>query len=227
MKEKLKGVTPHYAFPPEIDVWHSPKHWANTELTKWFIEKIILPHINQEREANDLPQIFQHWLYLTILQTNHNITDVLESNHIFVPAWCTDHLQALDVSVNKAAKDHLRRQFWSWYVDQVWLQLDQGTEVKGGHYALSYKTPSAKWLVSMWDYLRSKPEIIVNKFKKAGIKQAIEDQAYEVTPEPEYEDPFVDLSDWLSSFMYNFLVIKKFNHLNAISTDIFIIAIFF
>ena len=43
-------------------------------------------------------------------------------------------------------------------------------------------------------HLRSKPEIIVNGSRKAGIKQAIEDPANEVIPESD-EDPFADLND--------------------------------
>ena len=47
----------------------------------------------------------------------------------------------------------------------------------------------------MYDHLCNKPDIIVNRFKKAGIKQAIEDPAYEVVPQANDEDPFADLSD--------------------------------
>ena len=35
----------------------------------------------------------------------------------------------------------------------------------------------------------------MNGFKKAGIKLAIEDPAYEVVPQADDEDPFADLSD--------------------------------
>ena len=60
---------------------------------------------------------------------------------------------SLDVSVNKAEKDHLRKQFQSWYADQVRRQLEDGTEpknVKVDTKLSAIKTPSAKWLVSMY-----------------------------------------------------------------------------
>ena len=57
------------------------------------------------------------------------------------------------------------------------------------------KTPSAKWHVFMYDYLCNKLDVIVNRFQKAGIKQAIEDPAYEVVSQADDEDPFEDLSD--------------------------------
>ena len=41
-----------------------------------------------------------------------------------------DQLQSLDVSVNKAAKEYLSRQFQEWYSNQILKQLDEGTEVK-------------------------------------------------------------------------------------------------
>ena len=55
-----------------------------------------------------------------------------ENNILFVrvSANCTDRLQPLDVSVNKAAKDYLRWQFQEWYSNQILKQLDEGTEVK-------------------------------------------------------------------------------------------------
>ena len=51
------------------------------------------------------------------------ILSLLESNHLrlaIVPANCTDHLQPLDVSVNKPAKEFLRRSsgIWRQFVDR-------------------------------------------------------------------------------------------------------------
>ena len=46
-------------------------------------------------------------------QFSSNILSMLDSHHIslvFLPPNCTDCLQLLDVSVNKAAKDNLRKQ---------------------------------------------------------------------------------------------------------------------
>ena len=35
-------------FPPKIDMWHGPKLWSNTELTKHFIQMTILPYTECE-----------------------------------------------------------------------------------------------------------------------------------------------------------------------------------
>jgi len=43
---------------------------------------------------------------------------------VFIPANCTDHLQPLDLTVNKPAKDFLRGKFEEWYAKQI---HEQGT----------------------------------------------------------------------------------------------------
>ena len=57
---------------------------------------------------------------------------LLENNILFVcvSANCTDRLQPLDVSINKAAKDYLRWQFQEWYSNQTLKWLDEGTEAE-------------------------------------------------------------------------------------------------
>ena len=55
-----------------------------------------------------------------------------EHNILFgcVSVNCTDRLQPLDVSVNKAAKRYLRWQFQEWYSNQILKQLHEGTELE-------------------------------------------------------------------------------------------------
>ena len=51
-------------------------------------------------------------------QMTTRIMDLLESNNIqcvMVPPGCTDRLQPLDVSVNRAAKAFLKAEFQKWY----------------------------------------------------------------------------------------------------------------
>ena len=54
-------------------------------------------------------------------QTTDAIYEMLEKNHILIvkiPVNCTDRLQPMDVSVNKAVKDFLRQKFMEWYSTQ-------------------------------------------------------------------------------------------------------------
>ena len=49
---------------------------------------------------------------------SHNI------NVLLIPPNFTDRLEPLDLSVNKAAKDFLRKKFREWYTRQSCVQLD-------------------------------------------------------------------------------------------------------
>lgn len=60
-------------------------------------------------------------------QVTRGITDLLEAHNIHVclfPPNTTDLLQPMDLSVNKPAKDFLKRHFEEWYAHQVMSLLD-------------------------------------------------------------------------------------------------------
>ena len=59
-------------------------------------------------------------------QTTSKVTDLLEANGIYVcflPANTTDLLQPMDISVNKPAKDLVKKRFEAWYTKEVSKQL--------------------------------------------------------------------------------------------------------
>lgn len=90
----------------------------------------------------------------------------LDENHIHrvvTPSNCTDRLQPLDVSINKAAKEFMRRKFQDWYSQKICEQLKEDQPVESVDLKLSVVKPiDAKWLIELSDYLKSKPEIIIN-----------------------------------------------------------------
>ena len=74
-----------------------------------------------------------------------------------VPASCTDRLQPLDISVNKAVKEFLHSKFQSWYAAQICSQLAIGGQHKGADetvdLAVSIVKPlGARWLMEMYDH---------------------------------------------------------------------------
>ena len=77
-----------------------------------YLEKILFPYIESTRQKLGLDGnqfalvIFDRFT----AQCTERILSLLEDHHVhvaIVPANCTDRLQPLDVSVNKAAKDFL------------------------------------------------------------------------------------------------------------------------
>ena len=89
---------------------------------------------------------------------------------VLIPPNCTDRLQPLDVSVNKSAKEFLRKKFHVWYAENVCAQLEGKLPKQQVDLRLNVVKPlGAKWMVELFDYIKSKPDVIFNGFKKSGI----------------------------------------------------------
>ena len=141
---------------------------------KLYITDVILPYLHQARQKLDLSPT--HRALLIFDNFKGQCTEVLlklldaeNINVVLIPANCTDRLQP-HLSVNKAAKEFLRNQFQQWYASQVCLQLEGKAEMEPIDLRMSVIKPlGAKWLVNLYNHLKSKPSIIINGFKEAGI----------------------------------------------------------
>jgi hypothetical protein len=98
---------------------------------------------------------------------------------VYVPACCTDRL--LDVSVQKAVKNHLRLSFEDWYADEIVKQLNEnkGSEsedevIQPVDLSLTRLKPlSAKWLVKMVQHIKNNPEIVRSGFRETSISDTL------------------------------------------------------
>ena len=88
--------------------------------------KVLLPCINRKGKENNLneayPALVWFIIHFVVSVQRRYVLQKLEANNvhiIIVPTNCNNHLQPLDISVNKSAKEYLHRQFNTWYSDQI------------------------------------------------------------------------------------------------------------
>ena len=78
------------------------------------------------------------------------------------------------ISANKPAKEFLHSKFQAWYADKIASQLEEARVIEPVNLKLSIMKPiGAKWMIQLFDYFKTKPEIIKNGFKEAGIMQIL------------------------------------------------------
>lgn len=191
---KTNRCHPRYQFPPDWDITHSPKHWSNEETMVQYVDNIVIPYVAAIRAAieEDKPAL--------VIMDNFKgqiasaVTELMEEKDIHVvllPPNTTDLLQPMDLSVNKPAKDFLKRRFEEWYSGEVMKQLDGKENETVDLEPINLGLPmlrelGAKWLVEMAEYFEENPQIIVNGFIRAGIAAAL-DRASGVEGEPEID----------------------------------------
>ena len=175
---KTPCCLPKHSFPEKWHITYSINHWSNEDTMKEYVDNVLLQYITEKRQslglAIDYPAlvIFDNFkaqctsAFLTQLDQN-NI------NVVLVPPNCTDRLQPLDVSVNKAVKNQLRTEFQSWYARQVLRQRQEGQQKIIDLKMSTVKPLSAAWIESACNYVKNKPEIIINGFKETGIASCI------------------------------------------------------
>ena len=176
---KTGRCLPQFQFPSTWNVTKLENHWSNEHTMIEYINSVILPYINEKRNelklSNKQPAllIFDNFK----AQCTSSLLNLLDSHHInvaLIPPNCTDRLQPLDLSINKAAKDFLRSKFREWYAQQVCSQIKGETETKPVDLRLSVIKPlGAKWIVSLYEYIKSNPTLVRNGFKEAGILDCV------------------------------------------------------
>ena len=149
-----------------------PNHWSIEATMEEYILRLIL----KLKLSSDHPALLLYDNFKG--QCTEKLLKLLDANNIsvvLIPPHCTDRLQPLDVSVNKAAKEFLRNSFQKWYASIVCSQLNRKTEKKAVDLRLSVMKPhGAKWLVELYEYLRNNPDVIINGFRETGILDCID-----------------------------------------------------
>ena len=82
---------------------------------------------------------------------------------VIVPNNCTDHLQPLDISVNKSAKE------FKFHGNVINVQLENDLTEPVDMRISVMKPLTAQWIIELFYYLISNPKIIINGWHGAGI----------------------------------------------------------
>ena len=170
-----------------------------------YIRWIIIPYVDRKREdfGDETPAVVIMDNFKG--QVTTAVNQLLDEHNIHVcllPANTTDRLQPMDLSVNKPAKDFLQQKFQEWYAKQVLQQLHgrdiDSVELQPIDLSLPLlKELGAKWLVEMFEYITSNPQIVVNGFVKSGIPSALDkEDKPQQEPGSEYGATFVDSEEY-------------------------------
>lgn len=194
-KGKTNRCHPHFSFPSDWDITHSPKHWSTENTMLQYIDNIIVPYVENVRQS-----LGESRPALVVIdnfkgQVTESVNALLEQNDIhtcLLPPNTTDVLQPMDISVNKPAKDFLRSKFQQWYSTQVLEQLEgqdiETAEIQPIDLSLTVlKEVGGSWLVEMAEYFESNPQIIVNGFIRSGITRALDGDMDSEAEESEQE----------------------------------------
>lgn len=147
-----------------------------------YIKNVIRPYVDNVKDELDLPLAQKALVIFDCFrgQITEKFLSTLESNHLVyvtVPPNCTDKLQPMDLSVNKCAKDYLKKEFQTWYANEVARKVGKDFENIGKitvDLSLTNMKPlGAKWIVKLHDYLSVHPDIIRNGFVAAGISEVV------------------------------------------------------
>ena len=98
------------------------------------------------------------------------------TEHVYVPAGCTGELQPMDLSVNGDFKAALKNEFTEYYADQVAKHCEHGQLDTNFHVDLKLTTLKpihARWIVKVFDNIKSKRDVILTGWRKSGILGAL------------------------------------------------------
>jgi hypothetical protein len=160
-----------------------------------YVKNIILPYIRKVHRTQNLSKSQMALCIFDVFraQMGEDFLDFLSENNIkvvYVPARCTDRLQPLDVSVQKAIKNHLRQSFEDWYADEIVKQLNENKGSKSEDEVIQpvdlsltwLNSLSAKWLVKMVQHINNNPEIVRGGFCETGISDTLAESLEDEVP---------------------------------------------
>ena len=132
---KTNKCLPCFKFPEKFSLSYNETHYSNEKEACKFIEEILKPYIKQVIERDNLPIDQTALVIMDVIkgQVTPVVLDLYKVSNIvivLVPPNVTNHLQALDITVNGYVKRFMRAKFNSWYSSQLRRQLDEGKQLQ-------------------------------------------------------------------------------------------------
>ena len=136
---------------------------------------MVIPYVNGKRKELKLNADHPALAIFDVFkgQCTERVFRMLEDNNILyviVPSNCTDILQPLDLSINKSAKDFMKSKFQEWYGGIIHKQLEDQIEEEVDMRLSVMKPLTADWTIDFYHYMEAHPQISINGFHAAGIK---------------------------------------------------------
>lgn len=180
---KTNQSLPKIEFPKTFSLSVNEKHYSNEHESLKLLSEIIIPYIEKERENLGLPETQKALLIFDVFrgQTTQRFTEYLDSSNICVtkvPPNMTHLYQPLDLTVNKFAKDFMKKKFSEWFTRQMDLALENGQELEDVDidYRLSVLKPlHGKWMIDLFDHMSTEAGkiVVINGWKRAGIYDSV------------------------------------------------------
>jgi len=176
-ERKTEKCHPSISFPSSWHITHTDNHWANESTTLEYLRLIIIPYVEKTRSELKLDSSYPALVIFDVFkgQCTTAVLQMLKDHHILyvtIPNNCTDRLQPLDMSVNKAVKQFMRSEFQDWYGREICEQLERGVEEEVDLRLTIMKPLSAQWMVKCYQYLTNHSHLAINGFRAAGIAKA-------------------------------------------------------
>ena len=131
---KTSKSFPRVKSPDSFTRSPNEKHYSYEQESLKLLDDVIIPYVEMEREKLEL----QTKAALTIMdvfkgQMTTPVLQKIASNNIQlvkVPPNLTHIYQPLDVTVNGAAKQFMKRKFVDWCARQIVTEMNKGTDVE-------------------------------------------------------------------------------------------------
>ena len=158
---KTERSLPKYSFPPSFWVTFTQNHWSNTKASVKFFKEIIFPYLEYTKRSKNYP-LEQHSLILVDTfkgQDNDKLKKLWAENNcnvVIVTHNLTNKFQALDLSVNKAARSFFQNKYNDWFSDQLFTEFQNGkdpTDVKISSKLSDLKPIHTRWIVDWYNHV--------------------------------------------------------------------------